>query len=143
VVLLLPIPCSSGELSAQSSGPTAARLLRNRPPAARISHNAGKKSILRTRLQQIHRAPLERRRAHSDRALDQQNVMLAEFLKLLIEVEHGLGNRVGFIVRIVQIVDLFNRAPAAGQIDRLEAAPNIGNDFQQHAECGRLMILGS
>src|SRR5580698_9510021 len=51
-------------------------------------------------LEELDGAALERSRAHSDRAVDQKDMVAAEFLHQLIELHQTLGDPVCIVVRV-------------------------------------------
>src|SRR5216684_2398245 len=68
----------------------------------------------------LHRPPLQRFRSKSDRAVDQLHMLVPEFLKQFVEFHQRLRHYVGVTMRILRIVNFFNRQPMLVEVIRLE-----------------------
>ena len=71
--------------------------------------------------------------------MNQLHVFLTEFLEKFVEFGKRLGHDVGVAVRILGIVDFFDRHPVPVQIMRLERIPDGLVHLEQHAKARRFL----
>ena len=93
-------------------------------------------ALSHTLLQQIDRAPLEGSSSHADRAVNQKDVVTAEFLHQLIELHQALGDAIRIVTALFRIVNRLDGELSALQIMRLEAAPHQRQSLHERAKSG-------
>jgi len=85
-------------------------------------------------LQQVDRAALERLGAEADGAVDEIDVVGAEFLEEFVELDQCLGHDIAVAVIILRVVDIGHGQAAAVEIMDLEHVPEIEGQAQQQLE---------
>ena len=91
--------------------------------------------------EQVYGASLERCRAHTDRAVNKQNMIRAEFLEKLVELHQALGEGVRIVMRVLRVIHRLNRQPARPQVDGLVAAPDVLQHLYDDAKAWRFLPL--
>src|SRR6266446_8904051 len=71
----------------------------------------------------FHGPALQRFRSKANRAMNQLHVLVTEFLKQLIEFRHRFRDHVSVAVRVLRVVDFFQRQAVLIQIVLLERTP--------------------
>ena len=70
--------------------------------------------------QNLHRPPLQRLRAETDRSMNQLHVLEAELLEQFVEFHQRFGDHVCVTVRVLRVVNLLDREPVLVQVVLLE-----------------------